>query len=59
MITKRQLNAVIFCEEVLQIEFKGNIDDYNQVSMFLSTYLLDAKLIAEEAIESYYSNFDY
>lgn len=57
MTTKRQKAAVNFCEQVLDISFKGDIDNFNEVSEFLSEYLEQAKIIAEDAIESYYSNF--
>lgn len=59
MTTKRQKAAVNFCESVLNIKFTGNIDNFNEVSEFLSEYLDQAKVIAEDAISSYYSNFDY
>lgn len=57
MTTKKQKSAISFCEEVLNISFNGNINNFNEVSEFLGTYLEQAKVIAEDAIESYYSNF--
>lgn len=57
MTTKKQKSAISFCEEVLNISFNGNINNFNEVSEFLDTYLEQAKVIAEDAIESYYSNF--
>lgn len=57
MTTKKQKSAINFCEEVLNISFNGNINNFNEVSEFLDTYLEQAKVIAEDAIESYYSNF--
>ena len=57
MMTKKQKSAISFCEEVLNISFNGNINNFNEVSEFLDTYLEQAKVIAEDAIESYYSNF--
>lgn len=59
MTTRRQKAAVNFCESVLNITFKGDINNFDEVSEFLSEYLEQAKVIAEDAIESYYSNFDY
>lgn len=59
MTTKRQKAAVNFCELWLQVKFKGDIDDFNQVSNFLSINLDSAKLIADEATSSYYSEFMY
>lgn len=56
MTTKRQKAAVNFCEEVLNVTFKGNINNFNEVSEFLSIYLDQAKVIANDAIESYNSN---
>lgn len=59
MTTKRQKAAIDFCEQTLNIKFNGDLNDFNQVSGFLNMYLDDAKMIAEEAIGSYYSNFLY
>lgn len=56
MTTERQKAAVNFCEEVLDVTFKGNINNFNEVSEFLSIYLDQAKVIADDAIESYNSN---
>lgn len=39
MTTKRQKAAIHFCEKWLQIKFKGDINDFKQVSNFLSKYL--------------------
>lgn len=57
--TKRQKHAVRFCEEILHIIFHGNIEDFNDCSRFLSEYLDDAKCRHEDAVWSYYCNFDY
>lgn len=57
MTTKRQKAAINFCEVVLNVTFKGDIDNFNEVSEFLSVYLEQAKIVAADAIESYYSNF--
>ena len=51
--------AVRFCEQVLHVEFKGDIRSVSDVSSFIGTYLLAAKVTMEDATESYYSNFDY
>ena len=59
MTTDRQKAAVNFCEEWLNVTFEGDINDFQQVSNFLSIYLDEAKIVSEDAIESYYSNFDY
>ena len=57
MVTKKQKLAISFCEEILDIQFKGNIDNFNDVNNFLSLNLENAKMIAEDAKESYYSEF--
>lgn len=59
MITNRQKKAVAFCETWLKVKFTGNINNYTEVSDFLSLYLDEAKSIAEDAFSSYYSNFDW
>lgn len=43
MVTDRQKNAISFCKEMLGVDFDGDIEDYNQVSSFLSKYLEKAK----------------
>ena len=55
MTTKRQKEAVHFCEEWLDISFEGDINNFNQVSNFLSMYLDSAKSTFNDAVESYYS----
>lgn len=42
-----------FCEEWLNISFEGNIEDRQQVSIFLSKYLDDAKNTYEEIVCEY------
>lgn len=58
MTTKRQKLAVNFCEEVLNTTFERDINNFNEVSLFLALHLDQAKIIADDARESYYSNFD-
>lgn len=41
--TKKQQEAVKYCEEWLYIEFDGNIEDFNDCSQFLDIYLEEAK----------------
>ena len=55
MTTKRQKAAVHFCEEWLNISFEGDINNFNQVSNFLSIHLDYAKSNFRDAIESYHS----
>ena len=49
--TSRQIAAVHFCEQWLHISFEGDIKDRQQVSVFLSEHLDDAKNLYE--YESY------
>lgn len=51
--TSTQIAAVYFCEEWLNISFKGDIEDRQQVSFFLSEYLDDAKNLYEEVACEY------
>ena len=59
MTTKRQKAAVRFCEDWLQISFTGDINNFREVSNFLFEHLDIAKAICDDAVSSYYSNFDY
>lgn len=54
--TPRQRAAVHFCEEWLyNVTFTGDINNFKQVSAFLSDYLDEAKAVAEEAEAEYKS----
>ena len=48
MTTNRQKAAVHFCEQWLHITFEGDINDFQQVSYFLSIYLDEAKSLYNE-----------
>lgn len=48
MTTSRQKAAVHFCEQWLNVTFEGNINDFQQVSYFLSIYLDEAKSLYDE-----------
>lgn len=48
MTTDKQKAAVHFCEQWLNITFEGNINDFQQVSYFLSIYLDEAKSLYNE-----------
>lgn len=48
MTTNKQRAAVHFCEQWLNVTFEGNINDFQQVSYFLSTYLDEAKSLYNE-----------
>ena len=43
--TARQQAAVRYCEQWLCIEFEDNINSFDDCSLFLKTYLEDAKAI--------------
>ena len=57
--TARQRAAIHFCEDWLDIQFTGNIEDFYDCSEFLSEYLDSAKEVSFDAESSYYSNFQY
>ena len=48
MTTDKQKAAVHFCEQWLNITFEGNINNFQQVSYFLSIYLDEAKSLYNE-----------
>ena len=48
MTTDRQKAAIHFCEQWLNITFKGNINNRFEVSIFLGEYLQEAKNIYYE-----------
>lgn len=43
MITDKQKCAINFCEDMLDAEFTGDINNYSEVSAFLDKYLTKAK----------------
>lgn len=51
--TSRQIAAVHFCEEWLDISFEGDIKDRQQVSSFLNKYLDNAKNLYREPAYEY------
>ena len=59
MTTNSQKAAVRFCEFWLEIPFAGDINNFKEVSKFLSEHLDNAKSICEDVVSSYYSNFNY
>ena len=48
MTTSRQKAAVHFCEQWLNVTFEGDINNFRQVSNFLSIYLEKAKSLYTE-----------
>ena len=55
MTTDKQKAAVHFCEEWLNVTFNGDINNFQQISNFLSEYLEEAKLTHEEIACEYES----
>lgn len=53
MTTNKQKAAVKFCERVLHITFKGDLNNFPQISNFLSENLDEAKDIYLEAACDY------
>ena len=53
--TPKQKGAVKFVEEWLNITFTGNINDFYEVSDFLSEYLDEAKQMYDEVYNEYTS----
>lgn len=47
-VTAKQKAAVKLCEEWLDVTFDGDIENFYQVSRFLSIYLDDAKQLYTE-----------
>ena len=60
MTTERQKKAVAFCETWLKdAKFTGDINNFNEVSNYLSECLDTAKDIALEAECEYYVRYGY
>ena len=55
MTTNSQKAAVHFCEQWLNITYNSDINNFQQVSNFLSEYLGEAKLTYEEITCEYES----
>ena len=54
MTTNKQKAAVHFCEQWLNVTFSDDINNFQQVSNFLSEYLEEAKLTYSENRNKYY-----
>lgn len=59
MTTKRQRAAVRYCENILDIKFNGDINNFNQVSKFLDYYLESAKTREEDILQCYDDYFAF
>ena len=55
MTTNKQKAAVHYCEQWLNITFDGDINNYQEVSEFLSEYLAEAKMTCLELTCEYES----
>lgn len=53
MTTEKQKKAVRFCEEILEVDFTGDINSFEEVSKYLSLYLNLAKSTAKDICDSY------
>lgn len=51
--TKKQIAAIHFCEEVFNQKFEGDINNFYEVSKYLSENLDIAKDIMQDAIAGY------
>ena len=54
-----KINAVKFCMFTLGINFEGDVNNPDDTDQFLDNYLDEAKIIYDDARESYYSEFLY
>ena len=43
MTTDRQKRAIMFCNKILPDKFHGDIDNFKEVSLYLSQHLAEAK----------------
>lgn len=51
-VTTKQKQAISFVESMLNIQFKGNINNFQDVYMFLNRYLDQAKEMYQIALEN-------
>lgn len=51
-VTTKQKQAISFVESMLNVEFKGDINNFQDVYMFLSRYLDQAKEMYQIALEN-------
>ena len=51
-VTTKQKQAISFVESMLNIQFKGNINNFQDVYLFLSRYLDQAKEIHQIVLEN-------
>lgn len=53
MTSNKQKEIVLFCENILQITFKGNIDSKEEVESFIDENFQYAKELQEEMSTTY------
>lgn len=58
-VTDKMKRAVTFTESTTPYKFEGNIEEFSEVSLFLSSYLDYAKSVAEEAMSCGDVDMDY
>lgn len=51
-VTTKQKQAISFVESMLNVEFKGDINNFQDVYMFLNRYLDQAKEMYQIALEN-------
>ena len=56
MTTERQKAAVRFCQETLNVPFNGGINNFKEVSSFLSEYLDDAKEFRSDMLSNWHDD---
>lgn len=55
MATKNQLYAIALIKKILNIKFQGNLNEYKEVSEFISKYYSKAKK-EEKELDDYYES---
>ena len=56
MTTERQKAAVRFCQEVFDVSFNGDINNFSEVSSFLSEYLDEAKEFRSDMLSNWHDD---
>lgn len=59
MTTDRQKKAIEFCNNILSDKFEGDIDNFAEVSDYLSKHLANAKCLSRSNGGSYERLHDY
>lgn len=56
MTTQEQKYSILFCEEVLNIEFQGDKNNYFAIKNFLKTHLELANRLHKDRVKTYYDH---